>query len=261
MFSLINGVCCTLAAFFVTTCGTANCNMADIKTKINCQNNNTLCQQVIVKENNGCDGFTVNNPESKCDALPENINNNNNCNGSQIEKTVTNPCTGNTCKNNALEDIIQKILNGKNINNVLQTNKHADNEIINNTNDISVSEQEMQVVQLVNKIRRENGLNELIMDEKLCSIAGTKSLDMCENKYFSHNSPKYGTAFDMMKANNIAYKTAGENIAMGYKTASDVVNGWMNSKGHRENILNPRYTKIGVGYCPSGNYWTQMFIG
>ena len=78
--------------------------------------------------------------------------------------------------------------------------------------------------------------------------------------YFSHTSPTYGSPFQMMKSFGISYRTAGENIAKGYASPEAVVNAWMNSPGHRANILNSTYTHIGVGYVPSGNYWTQMFI-
>ena len=83
---------------------------------------------------------------------------------------------------------------------------------------------------------------------------------MKDNNYFSHTSPTYGSPFNMMKNFGINYKTAAENIARGQKTPEAVVNSWMNSSGHRANILNPGYTKIGVGYEKTGNYWTQMFI-
>ena len=65
----------------------------------------------------------------------------------------------------------------------------------------------------------------------------------------------------MLRNHGITYRTAGENIARGYATPKAVVDGWMNSKGHRENILNKTYTEIGVGRVADGNYWTQMFIG
>lgn len=65
----------------------------------------------------------------------------------------------------------------------------------------------------------------------------------------------------MMQAFGLRYRSAGENIAMGYPTPQAVVNAWMNSSGHRANILNATYTQIVVGYVQSGNYWTQMFIG
>ena len=84
---------------------------------------------------------------------------------------------------------------------------------------------------------------------------------MRDKGYFSHTSPTYGSPFDMMKSFGITYRAAGENIAYGYRTPQAVVNGWMNSSGHRANILNARFTQIGVGYVAAGNYWTQMFIG
>ena len=65
----------------------------------------------------------------------------------------------------------------------------------------------------------------------------------------------------MMRSFGITYKTAGENIAMGYSSAQKVMQGWMNSSGHRANILNPSFTQIGVGYVADGHYWTQQFIG
>ena len=83
---------------------------------------------------------------------------------------------------------------------------------------------------------------------------------MKDNNYFSHTSPVYGSPFDMMKQFGISYKTAAENIAMGYKTPQAVVDGWMNSSGHRANILNASFNTIGVGYVAAGNYWTQMFV-
>ena len=92
-------------------------------------------------------------------------------------------------------------------------------------------------------------------------MARTKSQDMRDKGYFSHTSPTYGSPFDMMKQFGISYRTAGENIAMGYSTPQAVVTGWMNSPGHRANILNGAFTEIGVGYVQSGGYWTQMFIG
>ncbi len=127
--------------------------------------------------------------------------------------------------------------------------------------DQSVSAYEKEVVRLVNKIRTENGLPLLTYDWQLSRVARYKSQDMHDKGYFSHTSLAYGSPFDMIKAFGISYRTAGENIAKGYKTPKDVVDGWMNSSGHRANILNSSYTKIGVGYVTDGNFWTQMFIG
>lgn len=120
---------------------------------------------------------------------------------------------------------------------------------------------EEEVVRLVNAIRRENGLGELKLNWELSRVARYKSQDMVDRHYFSHTSPTYGTPFQMIKAFGLSYRSAGENIAYGYSTPQAVVNGWMNSEGHRKNILNSNYTQIGVGYVAQGNYWTQMFIG
>ena len=123
-----------------------------------------------------------------------------------------------------------------------------------------VQEYENEVIRLVNEIRRENALSPLSANWELSRVARYKSQDMKDNNYFSHTSPTYGSPFKMIKDFGISYKSAGENIAKGYKTPQAVVNSWMNSSGHRANILNSSYNTIGVGYVESGNYWTQMFI-
>lgn len=129
------------------------------------------------------------------------------------------------------------------------------------TLDTTVSSYEQKVIDLVNQIRVQNGLKKLTANWELSRVARYKSQDMKDKKYFSHTSPTYGSPFNMIKNFGISFKTAGENIAYGYSTPEAVVNGWMNSEGHRKNILNPNYTQIGVGYVASGHYWTQMFIG
>ena len=121
---------------------------------------------------------------------------------------------------------------------------------------------EEQVVDLVNKERAKYGLKPLALDWQVARVARYKSNDMRDRNYFDHQSPTYGSPFDMLKKFNISYKTAGENIAKGQKTAQAVVTAWMNSEGHRKNILNSAFTEIGVGYS-AGNgttYWTQLFI-
>lgn len=124
----------------------------------------------------------------------------------------------------------------------------------------SVMSLESQVIALVNEIRAQNGLSALTENWQLSRVARYKSQDMADRGYFSHNSPTYGSPFQMMKQFGITYRSAGENIAKGYSTAQAVVNAWMNSPGHRANILNSSYTQIGVGYVSDGNHWTQMFI-
>ena len=125
----------------------------------------------------------------------------------------------------------------------------------------TVSSYESEVIRLVNEIRQQNGLRPLAANWELSRVARYKSQDMRDNGYFSHNSPTYGTPFQMLSAFGLSYRTAGENIAKGYASPQAVVNGWMNSSGHRANILNASYTQIGVGYVSRGNYWTQLFIG
>lgn len=121
-----------------------------------------------------------------------------------------------------------------------------------------------QVVRLVNQERAAAGLGSLASDSQLADAAQKKAEDMAKNGYFSHTSPTYGSAFDMLKAAGISYRTAGENIAKGQKTAETVMNGWMNSSGHRANILSSGYTRIGVGFAVDGSgtpYWVQIFAG
>ncbi|MFJ7936850.1 CAP domain-containing protein [Sporosarcina sp. NPDC096371] len=126
--------------------------------------------------------------------------------------------------------------------------------------DASISAIEQAVLDLTNAERQKAGLKPLQIDKNLMSSARQKSTDMATNNYFSHTSPTYGSPFDQMKANGVTYKAAAENIAMGQRTAEEVVKGWMASPGHRENILTPGYTHIGIGYDKNGNYWTQQFI-
>ena len=128
------------------------------------------------------------------------------------------------------------------------------------TADASVTDFEQEVVRLVNEIRVQNGLNPLTHHWELGRVARYKSQDMKDNRYFSHTSPTYGSPFQMIKSFGISYRNAGENIARGYATPQSVVNGWMNSSGHRANILSSSFTHVGVGYAASGHYWTQMFI-
>lgn len=125
-----------------------------------------------------------------------------------------------------------------------------------------ISSIEAEVVRLVNIERQKEGLQPLVASAELSNVARKKSEDMAKNNYFSHTSPTYGSPFEMMKSFGIKYNTAGENIARGQLTAQSVVNGWMNSSGHRANIINPSFNKIGVGHFKSSNgtnYWTQMF--
>jgi len=86
---------------------------------------------------------------------------------------------------------------------------------------------------------------------------------MANKGYFSHTSPTYGTPFQMMENFGLRFSAAGENIAYGQRTPAEVMRDWMNSPGHRNNILSRSYTEIGVGLAKNKNgvcYWTQMFM-
>ncbi|WP_272032651.1 CAP domain-containing protein [Oceanobacillus kimchii] len=140
-----------------------------------------------------------------------------------------------------------------------EQNNNQDQQNQEQSEDVSQFEQE--VVELTNQEREKQGLQPLELDTELSKVAKEKSQDMQSNNYFDHNSPNYGSPFDMMQSFGIDYNTAGENIAQGQRSPEEVVNAWMNSEGHRANILNGDYTHIGVGHIENGNYWTQMFIG
>ncbi|MFC6077332.1 CAP domain-containing protein [Microbispora bryophytorum] len=119
---------------------------------------------------------------------------------------------------------------------------------------------ENEVVRLTNVEREKAGCGPLKHDARLRSAAYAHSADMSAKNYFDHTS-KDGRSFaDRITATGYTWRAAAENIAKGYGTAQAVVQGWMNSPGHRQNILNCNYTDIGVGYVAAGGpYWTQDF--
>ncbi|MFL0197430.1 CAP domain-containing protein [Clostridium sp. WILCCON 0269] len=127
----------------------------------------------------------------------------------------------------------------------------------------NISAEASEVIRLVNVERSKNGLSALKANNELSKVATIKAQDMIDKGYFDHTSPTYGSPFDMMKKFGISYTAAGENIAYGQKNAAEVMNSWMNSPGHRANILNSNFTEIGVGVAKDKNgtpYWVQMFI-
>lgn len=126
-----------------------------------------------------------------------------------------------------------------------------------------LTQDEKETFDLINAKRKEAGLSALKIDNELQNVARVKAKDLVDNNYFSHNSPTYGTPFNMMKNFGITYKTAGENIA-GNSSNTGAVNAWMNSEGHRANILNSSYNYTGLAVVSSSKYgkvYVQMFIG
>ena len=133
---------------------------------------------------------------------------------------------------------------------------------IENSN-IGLTADEKETLNLINEQRIANGLTALLVDDEVQNVARVKAQDMVNGEYFSHTSPTYGSPFDMLKNFGISYKTAGENIA-GNSSNSGAVNAWMNSSGHKANILNNSYNYSGLAVVNSPKYgkiYVQIFIG
>lgn len=146
---------------------------------------------------------------------------------------------------------------------------YPNSDTVNNQNNNSstqtstMNSDEKEVFDLINKQRTNNGLQALKVDTETQKVARIKAQDMVNNNYFSHTSPTYGTPFEMLKSFKISYKTAGENIAAN-SSNSAAVNAWMNSSGHKANILNSSFNYTGIGVVSSPKYgkmYVQLFIG
>ncbi len=141
------------------------------------------------------------------------------------------------------------------------TNSNSSNS--NSTVVSNLSNDEREVFNLINTQRTNNGLSALKIDNEVQKVARIKAQDMVNNGYFSHTSPTYGSPFDMLKSFKVSYNSAGENIA-GNSSNSGAVNAWMNSPGHKANILNSSFNYTGIGVVSSPRYgkiFVQMFIG
>jgi uncharacterized protein YkwD len=121
----------------------------------------------------------------------------------------------------------------------------------------SLSDARESVCQFTNSERTKYRDQALHLDAQLSQAAQKFARDMSTRGYFSHVSPEGHDLKWRLNDGRIVYMSAGENIAWGYKTSSEVVRGWMNSPGHRRNILNNKFSRIGVGY--SNTYWVQIF--
>lgn len=123
-----------------------------------------------------------------------------------------------------------------------------------------VQEAAAAVASLVNAARQDAGLSELELDADLCAAAQARAQEIAQS--FSHTRPDGSSCFTILEEFGISYRAAGENIAMGQRTPEEVMDGWMNSSGHRANILNGTFTSIGVGYYVDGAgaaHWVQIF--
>lgn len=139
--------------------------------------------------------------------------------------------------------------------------EREDVEEVQPVRDLTVEEDQM--INLVNRARQDNNLEPLTTDPELTRVARIKSQDMVDNDYFSHNSPTFGSPFDMLDHFGIKYLYAGENLAAN-PSIENAHTSLMNSPGHRQNILNENFTHIGIGIKPQDRYGfiiTQLFIG
>lgn len=118
-----------------------------------------------------------------------------------------------------------------------------------------------EMLEYINRERAKIGIRLLQLDSKVNNVAQVKADDMAINNYFSHNSVKYGTPFQMLTSFGVKYNSAAENIAKGQRSVNEVMKAWLTSEGHRKNLLNPQYNKIGIGYNDAKKTWVQMFIG
>jgi len=208
------------------------------------------------------DWYAVKLPNNQIGFIPQNL-----CMPivpDETEKTTTQQNTGTTTgttgNNTARNTGATTGTTGTTPNNTTGTKQNTPDTTQNNNNTLTAEEQEM--LNLVNQARSQNNVAPLQVDMELTNCARIKAQDMIDNNYFSHNSPKYGSPFDMMKSFGINYVKAGENIA-GNQTVQKAHEALMNSPGHRKNILSPDYTHIGIGIRKGGQYgymFTQMFI-
>ncbi|MBU8877690.1 CAP domain-containing protein [Bacillus sp. FJAT-29790] len=117
---------------------------------------------------------------------------------------------------------------------------------------------ERQIFDITNIFRVRYEMKPLEWDPETAKVAYAHSRDMVESNIFSHTSKKYGELSDRLEAGNVIYQIAGENIAANYMDAPAAVEGWLNSKGHRESLLNDQFTHLGVGVYKK--HYTQNFI-
>lgn len=139
----------------------------------------------------------------------------------------------------------------------------SDAKVILDIENTVLTDEEQEVLNLINEQRKQNGLSELKAYSKLQRVAKMKAQDLVNNKYFSHTSPTLGTPFEMLKNEGVMYKFAGENLA-GNETGVKAVNAWMNSPAHKDNILDEDYEYTGICVVDSevyGKVYVQLFMG
>lgn len=134
-------------------------------------------------------------------------------------------------------------------------------------NTVNYSQYANEVLNFVNAYRAAEGIPALVLDENLCNAGNMRSIEMDYGNYFEHARKDGSSCFSVLGQCGItSFRTCGENIAAGQRSPSEVVESWYNSPGHKANMLNAEFTRMGLGYSNSGNgeygtYWTQLFFG
>ena len=226
----------TLNSFSVFAAEKTNCNSYKSINVLSTSQFKDLCNKYLT--NNSYDFSDIVLPDWK-----------NNCDNNNNSSNTGNENNGSTGNEN----------NGNNIVNTDSENNGNDNTSKPGNNVSSESQYISEVVRLVNAERAKEGLAALQMDSSLNSAAQVRAKEIVTS--FSHTRPNGSNCFTALSEAGIKYNGSGENIAYGQKTPAEVVNAWMNSAGHRANIMSSKFTKIGVG-CHNSNgtyYWSQFF--
>ena len=229
----------TLNSFSVFAAEKTNCNSYKSINVLSTSQFKDLCNKYLTNNSYDFSDIVLHDWKNDCD---NNINGNTgNANNGNANNNTGNENSGNNNGNTGSEN------NGNN-----NTSK-PDNSVSSESRYIS------EVVRLVNAERAKEGLAALQMDSSLNSAAQVRAKEIVTS--FSHRRPNGSNCFTALSEAGIKYNGSGENIAYGQKTPAEVVNAWMNSAGHRANIMSSKFTKIGVG-CHNSNgtyYWSQFF--
>jgi uncharacterized protein YkwD len=178
-----------------------------------------------------------------------------------IDDLFNGPIDTTTIVNDSNKTTVDKTTANETTNDKTTSNEASvDKTTTNDTNKATNQSYAEKIVELVNKERAKAGLSAVKIDTKLATAA-TKRAHEIETS-FAHTRPNGSNFNTVINENGVNYRGAGENIAYGQKTPEEVMNGWMNSEGHRANILNASFTTIGVGYYQNAagvNHWVQLF--
>ncbi|MGE4548265.1 MAG: CAP domain-containing protein [Intestinibacillus sp.] len=215
-----------------------------------CQNGSTLSKQSVRQAlNQLCGGSTCTTGGSKS------------CSNTATNSSCQKQSTGTTTTDSKTTKPSQPSQNSNSGGSTDTTTPSTPSDTTD-TGSNAASSYAAEVVRLVNVEREKAGLSALTIDSKTQAAAQTRAAELQQS--FSHTRPNGSSPFTALAEAGVSYKAAGENIAMGQKTPAEVVNAWMNSSGHRANILGSQFTSIGVGYVTGSNgyaYWAQEFIG